>query len=158
MDNRDDLRRRAAALLGRGALLAFFGAQLWLPLSYYLGDYPWDERFSWRMFSTVRGLECEVRAQRTAAPGEASAPCPGGAGRCAPLRLSGELHMVWVNLLKRGRREVLHELARTQCLTPDGTRRDRALYVSLSCPAPTAPHAPVLVQRGDVNLCEQVRP
>ena len=151
-------RASAKTWATRLAVGLFFAAQVWLPLSYYLSDYPWDERFSWRMFSTVRALECDVRAQRSVEAGERGAPCPSGERRCAPLRLSGELHMVWVNLLKRGRREVLHELARAQCLTPEGAPRARSLYVSLSCPAPTPPHPLVEVQSGSVDLCEEARP
>lgn len=34
-------------------------AQLLIPLTYYLRDDPYDERFAWRMFSGVRMQECE---------------------------------------------------------------------------------------------------
>ena len=32
-------------------IVAVIASQIWLPLSYYLGDDPFDERFAWRMFS-----------------------------------------------------------------------------------------------------------
>lgn len=127
----------------------FLGVQVWLPMSYYLGDYPWDERFAWRMFSTVRSLNCQAQAWEGAQPGQPSVPCPGGQGRCAQVRLSQALHMVWVNLLKRGRREVVEKLVQTRCAEGAG----RPFYMSLTCPHPEAPHPLVTVQAPTQDLC-----
>ena len=48
---------------GMAPLRVFIGvavlAQLLIPLTYYLRDDPYDERFAWRMFSGVRLQECE---------------------------------------------------------------------------------------------------
>ena len=129
--------------------LIFLGAQVWLPMSYYLGDYPWDERFAWRMFSTVRSLNCQAQAWEGAQAGQASVPCPDGQGRCAQVRLSQALHMVWVNLLKRGRREVVERFVQTRCAQGSG----RSFYMSLTCPHPEAPHPLVTVQAPTHDLC-----
>ena len=94
----------------------------------------------------MRGLNCQARAWE-GAEGRA-APCPNGEGRCTQLRLSRELHMVWVNLLKRGRREVLSHFVKRRC-----ERVNRPLYVSLTCPAPEAPHPMITVQSPDRDLC-----
>jgi hypothetical protein len=132
----------------------FVSAQIVLPLSYYLGDYPWDERFSWRMFSTVRSLSCEVSAWRErdeGAEGRRTTRCPQGEGLCEQVALSQELHMVWVNLLKRGRREVLKAFVEQQCAQSPS----RALYVRFACPHPEAPHPLVTLQAPHVDLCAQ---
>ena len=89
-------------------LLVFFSAQMWAAGSYYWGDYPWDERFSWRMFSSVRSLSCQVQMWESSEQGQL---CPDGqTAHCTQVRLSSRYHMVWVNLLKRGRRQVLKEI------------------------------------------------
>lgn len=128
--------------------LSFLSLQVWLPLSYYLSDYPWDERFSWRMFSTVRSLTCQVRAwEGTTAP--QGTPCPNGVGRCVPQRLSQSLHMVWVNLLNRGRREVVQALVKERCSRPT----PKPFYLSLRCPSPEAPHPLITLQAPTQDLC-----
>lgn len=137
----------------RAALLFFFGAQMWVVSSYYRGDYPWDERFSWRMFSTVRSLSCKPRLwftdpQRSASSGQL---CPDGRTRgCSPLRLSGQYHMVWVNLLKRGRLQVLDRVARDRC---QSLGEGAAVFIELSCPDPEPPHASIEVQSSLIDLC-----
>ena len=120
-------------------LVLFFGIQMYAPIRYYLGDYPWDERFSWRMFSTVRTLKC--RPQLWSQQSDDS--------RRQPLRLSREMHMVWVNLMKRGRLRVVEEFARSYCQR----RPETALYISLSCPNPTPPHAAIPLIRPETDLC-----
>jgi hypothetical protein len=42
-------------------IVGWVGLQVALPLSYYLGDDRFDERFAWRMFSPVRLSECRVK-------------------------------------------------------------------------------------------------
>ena len=140
------LWRRAPLSFGLAA--ALLSLQFWLPLSYYLSDYPWDERFSWRMFSTVRSLSCQVQAWEGVEGAGRAQACPNGSGRCAPLRLTAELHMVWVNLLKRGRREVLRRFVEERCSKPEAR-----LYVSLSCPHPEAPHPLLTIQSPLDELC-----
>ena len=130
----------------------FLGAQLLLPLSYYLGDHPWDERFSWRMFSTVRGLSCEPRLWRGALQGERARPCPSDEGACVERSLGRELHMVWVNLLKRGRVEVLNTFVERAC----AAEPTRPLYMSLRCPHPEAPHPWVELQSPLQDLCSDL--
>ena len=135
----------------------FLCAQIGLPLCYYLEGYPWDERFSWRMFSTVRSLSCEVSAWRERGEGgeggemRRAMRCPQGEGVCEQIALSQELHMVWVNLLKRGRREVLKAFVEQQCAQSPS----RALYVRFACPHPDAPHPLVTLQAPHVDVCAQ---
>ena len=138
-------QRLIIALLG-----AFFAAQTWAAASYYLGDYPWDERFAWRMFSTVRGLKCDYRIWRAKPDGNERCPDLSSA-RCERVRLSKEQHMVWVNLMRRGRLSVLDQLASHDCAQQgDGG----GYFVALSCQAPEPPHALQPIQSERVNLCE----
>ena len=130
------------------ALVIFFGVQSWVAGSYYLGDYPWDERFSWRMFSTVRSLSCQTQMWRTEASG---GPCPdGNSFGCSTVRMSRHYHMVWVNLLKRGRLQVLDQIAARECTNLKGQGK---VFFDLSCPSPTPPHELIKVQSPLVDLC-----
>ena len=131
------------------ALSLFFAVQMWLASSYYAGSYPWDERFSWRMFSTVRSLSCQVQIWRTETNGRL---CPDGiTPQCMQMRLSSKYHMVWVNLLKRGRLQVLDRVASKECST---LQENGGVFMDLSCPSPEPPHHLVNVQSSQVNLCK----
>jgi hypothetical protein len=79
--------------------------QVAIPASYYLlRDDRDDERFAWRMFSTVRLMRCKVRAfdgktaeQRTA------------------IDLSRSLHASWQRSLERGRQHVIEHFLASRC-------------------------------------------
>jgi hypothetical protein len=99
-------------------LLIFFAIQIYLPLSYYLGNYPWDERFSWRMFSSVRSLQCQSQfiVEQTQTQAQNLQPCPNHPSQtCQKLKPSEHLHVVWINLIQRGRLEVINEFAQQHC-------------------------------------------
>lgn len=75
------------------AFIALFLAyQVATPLSYYASERVYDERFGWRMFSTVRLQQCELRVEEV----------PANDGIARPVALGGTLHIAWINLLKRG--------------------------------------------------------
>ena len=100
-------------------LLCFLALQFGLPLHYYLGSDPFDERFAWRMFSPLRMAECEVRFTQ--------------AGR--KVERSQRFHLVWNKLADRGRDQVLRRMAdqlcaeqgpvtlQAICTLPDGGQR-----------------------------------
>jgi hypothetical protein len=130
------------------ALILFFGIQLYFPLTYYFGDHPWDERFSWRMFSTVRNLKCAPKVWVSAPQG--SQLCPDQSGeRCVQKRLSGDIHMVWINLMKRGRMSVMSSYVAHQC----ARQPERSLYISLTCQSPTPPHQMISLISPSKNQC-----
>ncbi|MGK0362240.1 MAG: hypothetical protein ACI9U2_004560 [Bradymonadia bacterium] len=105
----------------KNVLIALFLAlQIGLPLSYYLGDEPHDERFAWRMFSPIRLIKCDVTLY------DASG---GARARIRPLQ---EMHVVWRNLMRRGRIPVVEAFARTWCAAAP----DRKLMVDLTCGPP----------------------
>lgn len=89
----------------RDALIsAFLVLQLLLPLAYYtVRDDPYDERFSWRMFSDVRMVKCQVGFNR------------GG----QTVTMSQEFHMAWNTLAQRGRGDVIDAIGQSLC---DGAR------------------------------------
>lgn len=78
-------------------------AQLLIPLTYYLRDDPYDERFAWRMFSGVRLQECEgAMLERHGEREEAVNPyevVPAG----------------WVTSLERNRRSVVERYLALRC-------------------------------------------
>ena len=93
--------RRAA-----NAFIALFLAyQVAMPLSYYLTDRVYDERFGWRMFSTLRLQQCALSVTEAAEKG----------GATRPVALGETLHVAWVNLLKRGWPRVIEKYLGERC-------------------------------------------
>lgn len=101
-------------------------AQLLLPLRYYLGFTDGDdERFSWRMFSTVRLQRCDANITERYAGSEAR----------VPVALKPILQVAWISILQRYRPAVVEGFLRfrcqtegvshvyydRRCVTPDGT-------------------------------------
>lgn len=99
-----------------GVFLAF---QVVMPLSYYLGDHDYDERFSWRMFSTRRMARCQVAVQETLAG-------PAGPTTRA-VSLGKTLQVAWVNILKRYRPAVVEKFLHVRCAAGGGV--DSVRYV-----------------------------
>ena len=73
------------------------------PLSYYLSEDVYDERFAWRMFSAVRVQECSLGATETV----------DGMPRAIPLQ--SVLPAPWVSLLQRNRPAVLRRFLDWRC-------------------------------------------
>jgi hypothetical protein len=94
-------QRRLANLF----ILAFLAFQVGMPLRYYLGGRGYDERFSWRMFSTLRMQQCEMQVT------EASAGSP----EFKEVQVRGDLQAAWVSLLERVRRPVVEKYLRRRC-------------------------------------------
>jgi len=101
-------------------------AQLLLPLRYYLGFAEGDdERFSWRMFSTVRLQRCEMTISDQHA----------GSDVLVPVQLKPILQVAWISVLQRYRPSVVEAFLRfrcegegmaaahyeRRCVAPDGT-------------------------------------
>ncbi len=105
-------------------IVAFLAFNVGMPLRYYLGDEPYDERFAWRMFSPVRMVRCDVALY-------------GADGRALPL--SRMLHVVWINLLKRARLQVLEAYAAHYCAGEVAAGRPAVLEAELTCPPPDGP-------------------
>lgn len=102
----------APAPRGRWAANAFIALfliyQIATPLGYYLSERVYDERFGWRMFSTVRLQRCELGIADVGADGVPR-----------PARLGSTLHIAWINLLKRGWPAVVEKYLRTRCTAED---------------------------------------
>ncbi len=102
--------------------VVFLLAQAVIPLRYYFGSDPYDERFAWRMFSDIRMQQCRVSATETA----------GGSEHVVPLMRT--IHVAWITTLERNRSAVVRRYLRwrceqegvtsarltTNCVTPDG--------------------------------------
>ncbi len=112
-------------------IIAFLAVQIGLPAAYYVGDDPFDERFAWRMFSPVRLARCTVEA------------FDGSAGQLTPIALSRELHVVWINLLKRARPGVIDAVAERLCENRSDVR------MRLSCTPPDSVLRGVCMRMGD---------
>ncbi|MCA9545062.1 MAG: hypothetical protein KC613_11750 [Myxococcales bacterium] len=106
-------------------IIAFLGINIVMPLRYYFGDEAYDERFAWRMFSPVRMLRCDVDLYG-----------PGG----RELSQGQLMHVVWINLLKRGRLQVLEAFAQKYCADETAAGRPAELYARMVCPPADGPH------------------
>jgi hypothetical protein len=90
---------------GRSVLLwLVLLVQVAIPSSYYL----WradreDERFAWRMFSTLRFRSCNVEAFEQKLGVE------------RPVVLSAALHASWVGAMRRGRGRVIERFLERRC-------------------------------------------
>jgi hypothetical protein len=92
------------------ALIALFLLfQLAMPLRYYLGGRGTDERFSWRMFSSVRMQRCKVRVRERANEGS----------ELRDVALNRELHVAWIGMLERNRPQVVEKLLVRRCEAAD---------------------------------------
>lgn len=95
---------------GRGrvsaGVLALLLLQLLLPLGYYtVRADRYDERFAWRMFSAIRLHQCTTEAVEVNAAGEESEALP----------LRRLVHVGWVSLMRRNRRDVIEAFLRRRC-------------------------------------------
>jgi hypothetical protein len=99
-------RRRLKLLL----IHAFVALQLILPGGYYCGRKDrYDERFAWRMFSSIRMIRCGTGPGLRAPPEFAI-----GEPR-KPINLRDHFHTAWIELTLRGRREVIEKMAAQLC-------------------------------------------
>jgi len=95
---------RESRALANALIAAFLLFQIAMPLRYYLGGRGYDERFSWRMFSSVRMQRCTVQVHETASDGGER-----------KLNLEQELQVAWIGMLERYRAGVVEELLRKRC-------------------------------------------
>jgi hypothetical protein len=95
-------RTRRLQSLCIGAILAF---QVLTPLSYYLGVRGrYDERFSWRMFSTLRLRDCKVLVTEELR-----------SGGTRPVNVERDVHVAWLRLLERMRGAVVDAYLARRC-------------------------------------------
>ena len=94
----------------RKKILAFIAAfllyQVATPLSYYLGDEPFEERFAWRMFSPLLIRPCSFNAALQVGPG--------GEGR-RPISFESVLESWWIDSLKRNRPRIVRSVLNHMC-------------------------------------------
>jgi hypothetical protein len=92
--------------LSNAFIAAFLMFQIGMPLRYYLGDRGYDERFSWRMFSTVRMQQCEMQISERAT---------GGAPAFRDVQVKRDVQAAWVALLERVRMPVVAKYLERRC-------------------------------------------
>jgi hypothetical protein len=125
---------RESRALANALIAAFLLFQIAMPLRYYLGGRGYDERFSWRMFSSVRMQRCAVQVHETA-----------GDGSERKLNLEQELQVAWIGMLERYRAGVVEELLRKRCAS-GGAREVR---YARSCQDPGGNELPQIHARLD---------
>lgn len=118
----------------RSALaVSFLLIQVILPVTYYASDRVYDERFAWRMFSSVRMARCEFNLYRNDGNG------------LEPLPLAKTYHVVWLNLAKRARTDVIEALIAREC------RLHSDIRAELNCSPPSAAAIGLCINRSDTN-------
>ncbi len=120
----------------------FLFAQVLIPLRYYLGDDPYDERFSWRMFSAVRVHQCRVAAVETTD------------GTPRPIDLNREIHRAWINTLRRNRDAVTQKFLQARC-DGDGVSE---VVVTNNCVDPDGARVDPIIWRRDCSTGEVIEP
>jgi hypothetical protein len=95
--------------------------QVAMPLRYYLGGGGADERFSWRMFSTVRMQKCTVQVDEQVDEN--------GALQQRPVDLTQAFQIAWMGMLERNRPQVVDKVLKRRC---EGKQVRQAHY-SRSC-------------------------
>ena len=101
-------RTRRRENLTIAAILVF---QIAMPLSYYVSRRAYDERFSWRMFSTLRLRDCKVEVKEHFAD-----------GRTRSVNIERDVHVAWLRLLERMRSAVIDAYLERRC-EHDGVAR-----------------------------------
>jgi len=91
-------------LVSNALIAGFVALQLLIPLRYYLGSDPYDERFSWRMFSAVRVRQCTPQATDVLDGGELRA-----------VDLQDAIHTAWITTLERNRAAVIIAFLERRC-------------------------------------------
>ncbi len=116
----DDRRRWALHAL----VLGFLGLQLGAPISYYLQDDRYDERFAWRMFSPTRMVKCQATlTDRTD-------------GAEIPVNLKREIPDAWRTWFTRGHVRVVRAFGTWRCEDARARGFDPHLTASLTCRRP----------------------
>ncbi len=94
-------------------IVAYLFFQVSVPLTYYAGfrDDLYDERFAWRMFSTVRLYSCSTTSSEVISMG--------GSEITRPIDLPRTVHMVWVSNIQRNRSRVIRSFLQQRCTQPN---------------------------------------
>jgi hypothetical protein len=85
------------------AIAAFLAFQIAMPLSYYVLGRTYDERFSWRMFSTLRLRDCKVEVKEQLG------------ARTRSVNVERDVHVAWLRLLERMRSSVIDAYLARRC-------------------------------------------
>jgi hypothetical protein len=125
-DRLDPFGSPRARMLANAFIGVFLAYQVAMPLRYYMSGRGLDERFSWRMFSSVRMLECEVDVAERVAGHERDVP------------LSKTVQVAWIGLLERGRSLVIEKFLSRRCDEEGVVRVD----YHLTCKAPDGSKGP----------------
>lgn len=96
-------------------IAGFLLFQVAMPLRYYLGGRGYDERFSWRMFSTLRMQQCEMQVSEATSQ-DANNPA------FRPVQVRRDVQVAWVNLLERVRMPVVEKYLARRCERQGATR------------------------------------
>lgn len=116
----------SARTLANVFIAVFLLYMLAMPARYYLTGGGHDERFSWRMFSTIRLQSCKARVHDVLGERE------------EPVKLDKLVQVAWIGMLERNRPLVVQRVLERRCAEEGVTH---ARY-ALSCTAPDGTKLP----------------
>jgi hypothetical protein len=131
-DRFDPFASPRARWLANAFIALFLAYQVAMPLRYYIGGRGLDERFSWRMFSSIRMLQCQVEVHEQV--GDDGEPYT------RELNLKKEVQIAWIGLLERGRQLVIEKLLKRRCDEAGVLKVD----YELECVAPDGKKMPTM--------------
>jgi uncharacterized membrane protein len=122
-------------------IAVFLAFQIGMPLRYYFGEHGYDERFSWRMFSTVRLQQCEMQISERGTNADPA---------FREVQVRRDVQAAWVNLLERVRMPVVEKYLERRC------ERQHATEVSYTrrCKDTNGSALPVQILRMDCSSRE----
>jgi len=136
--------RRGPRGLVNLAIAAFLVLQVAIPLHYYLRDPSDDERFSWRMFSSLRERDCRVQVTEFARDASRAQ------ARSREVTVTRDVHIAWLHLLQRKRAAVIEAYLRRRCAQPDVIR---ARFMA-RCQAADGSQLPLFAHELDCSTAE----
>ena len=132
-DRLDPFASPRARLAANVFIALFLAYQVAMPLRYYVTGRGLDERFSWRMFSSVRMLDCDVDVDEHVRQAD-------GGTEQRDVVLKKEVQVAWIGLLERGRELVIEKLLERRCGEQDVVKVD----YSLACVSPDGQKLPAI--------------
>ncbi|MEM1007703.1 MAG: hypothetical protein AAGJ35_01745 [Myxococcota bacterium] len=104
----EQMQKKKRMLVVAGCVLVLL-FHIWVPLRYYIFTVDRaDERFRWRMFSTVRMQRCRIEVTERQLMSN-------GVELDLKVDMMRKVQMAWVNLMKRGRPAVIEGVLHFRC-------------------------------------------
>jgi hypothetical protein len=120
----------------RAAIIAIFlASQIALPIRYYLGNQPDDERFAWRMFSSLAMRNCVLTVEEST--------FLAGVADKRVLNLNTAVQARWIGVLETNHPRTVDKFLKRRCLLPEvrSVRIERLCFETDGARSPVVEHS-----------------